>query len=180
MSKIKTIPKIEDLELARDKIRSDMSNINFYLDKVRADRARLNQMLNYYNDNAYYLKKHVGVINIDQYRKLKDSIARCSFFLKNANNDIDQFEKTLDKNSKQLSKIIEDIEHLTAYHARKVLQFPLKEIENAKQRRDKKENRNGTGFHLLSEYGELAGEVHEEASERSVERKDSPGSSDNS
>lgn len=127
MSKPMAPPKLEDLKLFRNKVQSEISNMNLHLYKIKADRTRLKHMLFHYSDNVKCLQKHLGVINMKQYKTLKENMFKCNFFLKNIENDIVLLEKAIAKANKQLEKIDKDIEHWTEYNARKVLQFPAKE-----------------------------------------------------
>lgn len=115
-----------DLEMQIKKAQSDLCTMAFYLGKVRADEVRLKQMLTYYHDNARYLKKHEGTINIEYFRKLQDNIKKCSFFLKNATNDISQFEKNMLAANKKLDGWKKEMENRIVAEESKVLEFRRK------------------------------------------------------
>jgi len=181
MSNSKGTFRIEDLEKIRNKVKSDIATMSFYLEKINVDRARLKSMLAYYEENANYLRKHVGVINAEQYRKLKNNINKCLFFLKNANSDADQLEKNIDKCNKQLEQINNSIERWIANNACRVLNFSRnKEIANVDEGRPEKKDRDGSRFHLLPKLGELPRKADEEAPKRNLDREDGSSSNDNS
>lgn len=119
-------PTVADLEMQIKKFQSDICTMAFYLNKVRADKIRLDQMLVYYNDNSRYLKKHEGTINIEYFKKLQENIRKCSFFLKNASNDIAQFEKNMATANKKLDSLKEEMENKIEAETCRVLEFRRK------------------------------------------------------
>ena len=115
------------LEELVDKLQKDISTMDFYMAKLRQDRTRLNQMLRYYRDNIRYLRRHQGVIEMDHYRKLRENLKKCEIFLKNAENDLDKFEKNMKsaKGKLECSKL--DLAAKQWQEENKVLQFRKKE-----------------------------------------------------